>query len=77
MMLDFVSQRYGVLPSQLIAEGSSIDVLVADVAQSYTNEKAEEARAQAEGKNYIKPAAKLSEKQMLDMMQRVRNQNAN
>jgi hypothetical protein len=37
MSIDFVAQRYGILPSQLLRDGNSLDMLVADTAQGYQN----------------------------------------
>lgn len=66
MTLDFVAQRYGVLPSALLRHGSSLDVLVADTAQNYRSQQQNKA-------NGIKtPPPELSEKQMKEMIQRVR-----
>ena len=35
MTLDYVANRYGVLPSQVLREGNSLDVLIADTYQGY------------------------------------------
>jgi len=48
--LDFIAKRYGVLPSQCLAEGSNIDVVCAEIAIGYEGYLNEKSRAQAEGK---------------------------
>ena len=35
MTLDFAAKRYGVLPSQLLREGDTLDIRVAEVAVAY------------------------------------------
>jgi hypothetical protein len=35
--LDFIAKRYGILPSELLAKGSSIDIHVAEVGIGYEN----------------------------------------
>ena len=72
LTLDMVAQRYGILPSRLLVEGSSLDIVIADAAQGFTNQKQEEARARQEGRVYVKPAKPLSEKQMQDMIDKVK-----
>lgn len=74
-MLDFVAQRYGVLPSVLLKEGTSIDVLVSGVAQQWANEKQKEAQALSQGKQYVKPARRPDTKEMEAMLARVRARN--
>lgn len=70
--MDFVCQRYGVLPSQLLEKGSSIDILIADVAQRYQNKRDQEQAEMA--KTGQKPVPKLSQEQMIDMINRVKKQ---
>jgi hypothetical protein len=36
-MIDFVCQRYGILPSKLVDTGDSLDIHVATVAVGYEN----------------------------------------
>lgn len=74
LALDFVAQRYGMLPSQLLDQGSSLDIIVAQQAQSYTNRKQEEARAKAAGKTIQPTAPQLSEAQMMEMLRKAREQ---
>ena len=35
--MDFIAKRYGILPSELLAKGSSIDIHVAEVGIGYEN----------------------------------------
>lgn len=35
--MDFISKRYGILPSELLVRGSSIDIHVAEVGIGYEN----------------------------------------
>jgi len=71
LMLDSVAQRYGILPSKLLKEGSSLDIVIADAAQGYLNQKQLEAEAIRNGQPYIKPAPKLSEEEMMAMINKV------
>jgi hypothetical protein len=70
-MLDFVAARYGVLPSELVKRGDTMDIIIADAAQRYMNEKQEEARAKAEGRVVLK-TPNLSQEQMYDMLNKVK-----
>tara|TARA_R100000353_G_C6508522_1_gene196026 strand:+ start:1859 stop:2068 length:210 start_codon:yes stop_codon:yes gene_type:complete len=38
-MLDAMAQRYGVLPSRLLQEGDTFDLMIMDVALTYQNYK--------------------------------------
>ncbi len=65
-MLDALSQRYGLLPSELLRRGDTMDVHVLDVAQSYQDyvrTKAETGR---------EPAPRLSQDQLQEMMSKVK-----
>ena len=71
LTLDFVSRRYGVLPSYLLEHGSSIDVQIADIAQTYINKKEQEQIEYA--KTGQKPTKhNLSQDDMLAMIERVK-----
>lgn len=72
LMLDSVAQRYGILPSKLLVEGSSLDIVIADAAQTYINQKQEEAQARQNGVPYVKPAPQLSEEEMMAMINKVK-----
>lgn len=71
MSLDFVAKRYGILPSRLLEEGSSIDILVAEIAIGYQNYMYEEAERKQTGAPPKPPS--LSQEEMKSMIERVRN----
>ena len=65
-MLDALGHRYGLLPSELLRRGDTMDVHVFDVAQSYQDyvrTKAETGR---------EPAPRLSQDQLQEMMNKVK-----
>jgi hypothetical protein len=70
LSLDFVSQRYGVLPSQLLRSGDSLDLIIADAAQGYRNKQQEAAN---KGEKLTNSSHNLSEQQMKDMIERAKN----
>ena len=66
-MLDALGERYGMLPSEVLANASTLDIWVFDVAISYR--EAQDAKAQGK-------APKASQDQLKKMMENVRgNQN--
>ena len=67
MLIDTLSERYGMLPSEVINRANTFDVFIADTAIGYRN--AVQERAMNGDK---KTAPKLSEKTMLAAMERVR-----
>lgn len=67
LTLDFVSQRYGVLPSTLLRDGNSLDIVIADLAQGYRNRQQARANGQPDGNHG------LTEEQMLAMVEQTRN----
>lgn len=69
LTLDFVAKRYGKLPSQVLREGSSLDVECGELAVAFENYLNEKHRAEAEGK----PApVKYSQQDLQAMMDAVR-----
>jgi len=68
MLIDTLSERYGMLPSEVISRANTFDVFIADTAIGYRNAMQE--RAMSGDK---KPIPKLSEKTMLAAMERVRD----
>jgi len=68
--IDWVAKRYGVLPSELIARGNSIDVMMADLGVSYENHLNK--KAEAKSKGGVAPAPKLSQEEMAQMLENVR-----
>ena len=67
MLVDTLSERYGILPSEVMLRATTFDVFVADTAIGYRN--AVQERAMSGDK---KPPPKLSEQTMLAAMERVR-----
>jgi hypothetical protein len=58
---------YGQLPSYVKANATTFDVMVMDVMLSWENQKLDE----SQGK---KPIPKLSQKQMMDMLNKARSE---
>ena len=67
MLIDTLSERYGILPSEVMNRANTFDVFVADTAIGYRN--AVQERAMNGDK---KPTPKLSEKDMMAALERVR-----
>jgi hypothetical protein len=67
MLIDTLSERYGMLPSEVITRANTFDVFVADTAIGYRN--AVQERAMNGDK---KPTPKLSEQTMMAALERVR-----
>ena len=67
MLVDTLSERYGILPSEVMTRATTFDVFVADTAIGYRNTVQERAM---NGDKKTPP--KLSEKTMLEAMERVR-----
>jgi len=68
LTLDFLAQRYGVLPSKLIREGDVVDLSIAMIGSEYTkwvkdNPELAKANANTHG---------LSQEQMIAAIKRVR-----
>lgn len=57
------------LPSDLIKNGNNIDVLIADIGQSWENWQQEKQNAKSKG--MPPPAPKLSEAEMMQMVENV------
>lgn len=70
-MLDGVAQRYGVLPSELLEKGNSLDITIATLAQEYVNRKTAEANGQAG----VRAAPRLTVEEMQAKIDKVRNKN--
>jgi len=67
-MLDAVAQRYGVLPSELLVKGNSLDITIANLAQEYVNRKT----AEANGQPTNQAAPNLTIEEMQAMVDRVK-----
>jgi hypothetical protein len=74
LTLDFVSKRYGMLPSQVLKSGSSMDVVCAQLGVQYENYLNQRAMDRANGKNTVDH--NLSVEQMQAMLNSVRNPDA-
>ena len=69
LLLDFVSKRYGKLPSEVMRKGNTFDFYIADLAASYQSWYHEQARKDSGGSPR---APKLSQEEMQAMIDRVR-----
>ncbi len=68
MTLDLIGKRYSKLPSEVLKSGSSIDVQIANIGiryEAYLTKKAQN--------NGEEPVPELTESQMLEMVERVKN----
>jgi hypothetical protein len=74
LMLDFVAERYGMLPSQVLKEGNSLDFVIAEAAQGYKNKTQAEAQARARGETLQPKVPKLSQEEMMKMLERAKEQ---
>lgn len=71
MILDVLASRYGLLPSEVLARGDTLDYLVFDVAESYRQYQRE--LADAKSKGLPPPAPKdLTVNKLQDMIEKVR-----
>lgn len=66
LMLDFVSKRYGTIPSKLMREGNTFDLYIADLAASYQRFITDKETARHSKQPLTPP--KLSQEQLLAMM---------
>ena len=71
-MLDFVAQRYGVLPSVLLDSGSSLDVMISGVAMEYQVEQQKKQDAESRGVPYVRKAPNLTQTEMMKMLNAVK-----
>ena len=70
LTIDSVCKRYGLLPSEFLNRGNSLDLYVADIAQqfeTYVHNK-------HMNKNSVPEVPELSESEMMAMIKRVRNE---
>lgn len=65
-----MSKRYGVLPSEFLAKGSTIDVYCSEVAIGYEAYLQEKAKAESEGASTV--AAKYSTEELTAMIDSVK-----
>lgn len=76
-MIDWVSRRYGVLPSDLLNRGDSFDMMVAEIGQKWDNYQQQKHLNKQKGLGTAPPAPELTQSQMLAMINKVKGQNAN
>lgn len=69
--LDNLASRYGVLPSEALSRASTLDLKVLDVSAKWAKRQNDI----AEGKLTDKVSPKLSQEQMLAMINKVRGDN--
>lgn len=53
LSIDFVAKRYGVLPSEFLAKGNSIDLFCSELSVGYENWLQEKQQASLEGRPFI------------------------
>ena len=68
IMLDSMAERYGLLPSEVIRRGDTLDISVMTAAIAYRNEQMEK----ASDPNYTPKQKEPSQSEMLAMLERVR-----
>lgn len=74
LTLDNLAHRYNLLPSEALSRASTFDLRVMDIRTHYDRKQYEEDQARREGKP-VPSRQKLSQEQMMSMIERVRNQN--
>lgn len=72
--IDNISTRYHKLPSEILANATTFDLLVANTGIQWQQKQQEDAEAEASGKP---KAQKLTQQEMLDMIKRARERNEN
>lgn len=73
LTLDFVSKRYGLLPSEFLARGSTLDIECAEIAVSHEQYLHDKAAKKSAKPGEAPPAPQLTQEQMQAMIDRVRN----
>ncbi len=66
--MDFISKRYGILPSELLVKGSSIDIHVAEVGIGYENYLINKDK----NKHIGPPPVKISQQEAQDLWDRLK-----
>jgi len=67
--VDNLSTRYNKLPSQILAEATTFDLLVANTGLQWQQKQQEDAEAEREGRP---KAQKISQAEMFEMLRRVK-----
>lgn len=66
--VDAMAERYGKLPSEVLRDASTVDLIVFDVAVSYRNYKEKQSKGQVDTNDY-------SQEDLEERMGRVRKKN--
>jgi|TARA_R110002073_G_scaffold40387_2_gene114460 hypothetical protein len=66
--VDAMAERYGKLPSEVLRDASTVDLIVFDVAVSYRNHKEKQSKGQVDTNDY-------SQEDLEERMGRVRKKN--
>ena len=69
IMLDSIAERYGMLPSQVLATANTLDLVVLTAAVAYRNDLHESATNPKHVPNHKQP----TQEEMLAMLERARN----
>lgn len=72
MIIDNLANRYKLLPSEVLNRSDLFDVYVMDTALSWERYQQELEQAKSQGR--AAPAPRISQDQMLKMMERVKNE---
>ena len=70
MLVDTLSERYGILPSEVMTRATTFDVFIADTAIGYRNTVQEREASGAK-----KPAANYKQEDLRKMLDRVNDKN--
>ena len=70
LTVDFIAKRYGKLPSEVMAQATTFDLTVGQLAVDYQNYSYEVEKRKQNGQ--AMPAPKLTQEQMQDMMNKVK-----
>ena len=71
-MIDALSKRYGVLPSKLLTQGDTFDLMVMDVAVTYEKYVNEKANNKVDPKTFDRM---YGQDELADKLKRARNEN--
>tara|TARA_R110000868_G_scaffold291803_2_gene552359 strand:+ start:6415 stop:6651 length:237 start_codon:yes stop_codon:yes gene_type:complete len=72
LSLDNLANRYNCLPSYALEHATTFDLRVIDIYNRHARYQHDKMIAEQKGGTYTKPAAKLTNDQMLEMIQRAR-----
>jgi hypothetical protein len=69
--VDFLSKRYGKLPSEIMRDATTFDLTVSQIAIDYENYLNEKEQRRSQG---LPAAKKLTQEEMLDMIKKARDE---